>query len=570
MTPEGSLRGERASRATLLALVLLVAAPTLAMSLLAWRIIHDERRAARVQLEELLEARLEDARVGLERRVTELGEALARRIAAAERSPAALRRLRRSLPLVAELFVLDRGGELAFPPRSGASPEEAAFRVRTAAIWDRAATLYAPPLAEGEAEPRARRRGRGRALGASSFSRTAAALDRYDAAPGARGDSLLALAARRPQGWLAWYWQDGLHLLLWRRTPGGAVVGAEVDRVVLLSRLVASLPDRAVVPGRVALVDARGDPLHRWGGYDPPPGARPRSARHLGYPLDAWRLEYYPDPAAEPEVYGGTLALAATLGVAAVVLTLVVGAAWVWRASTRAMREARQRVGFVTQVSHELKTPLANIRLYAELLEDDLDGVDDDRPRERLSVVVAESQRLSRLIGNILTFTKQQRGDAARPRGPVSVDAAVTHTLEQFRPALEAKGVELDVDLDAPRPALADADGLEQVLANLVGNVEKYAAEGGWLGITTRQTADRTTIQVADRGPGVPGRWSERIFQPFTRLSDRMTEGATGTGLGLAIARTLVDAWGGTLRHHPPSDGPGAVFVVELATGQTR
>lgn len=574
-----TLRPDRAPRATLIALALLVAVPTAAISGLAWRIVRDEQRAATMRLHDLLEARLEDARLGLEQRVSEVGRELARRIAGSARTTESLRALRRELPLVEEIFVLSPGGRLEFPPEEGASAEERAFRRRTAAIWDRAATLYEPPPAEDE------RRGvsdRSPFFGAgprgqspapppvSSFSQGREALDRLalDARP--RGDSLLDLAERRAEGWLSWYWEDGLHLLFWRRTADGAVIGAEVDRVVLLSMLVASLPERAPSAGRITLVDAKGDVLHGWGAYRPEADERPSSTQHLAYPLDAWRLRYHPAPEATAELYGGSLALAAALGVAAVTLALALIALWLWRTSTRAMREARQRVGFVTQVSHELKTPLANIRLYAELLEEDLEMLEEEDlgPRRRLAVIVSESQRLSRLIGNILTFTKQQRGDEARRREPVAVDEVVRRTVEQFAPALEAKKVEVELDLLAKRPALAEVDGLEQVLANLIGNVEKYASGGRWLGLRTRQGPGRTFIRVADRGPGIPKRSTERIFLPFYRLSDRLDEGTAGTGIGLSIARTLVEAWGGRLVHEAPEKGRGAVFVVELDTAE--
>lgn len=573
MPPPDALRVERGSRATLIALILLVSVPVGAISALAYRIVRDEQRAARMRFTDFLETRLMDVRLGLGQRVQELGQELARRIASSERTTEGLRKLRRELPLAHELFVLNARGDLIFPPYQGASPEEQAFIQRTAAIWANAATLYEPAADEGgQAEedlfgPSSLGLRKRPEQSQPDFHQTRSALDALDRNPRPKGDSLLALAARRTEGWLSWYWQDGLHLLFWRRTADGSVIGAEVDRVVLLSRLLASLPERAPLPGRTVLLDAKGDILHGWGPYRPPRGAKPDSTQHLAYPLDAWRVRYFSDPAATRDLFGRSLGLAAGLGVLAVSLALSLLAAWLWRASTRAMREARQRVSFVTQVSHELKTPLANIRLYAELLEDDLeDRIDDDGPSHRLSVIISESERLSRLIGNILTFTRQQRGESSRPKEPVGVDEVVCRTVERFRPALEGKHIEVHLDLEAPRPAFSERDGLEQVLGNLLGNVEKYAASGRWLRVRSDQDESWTRIRVEDRGPGVPRRLAERIFEPFQRLSDRLDEGVTGTGIGLTIARTLVEAWGGRLAHAAPEDGQGAVFVIELRT----
>lgn len=546
MTPR-PFRTDRHAPLPVMALILLVVVPVSALSLLAARIAGDETRSARMRFEEVLVSRLDDACLGLELRTQELGQSLARELVAAERTVPALRQLRGRLALARELFVLDRGGTLLFPPDTDASREEQAFRQRTSAIWESAATLYEPPREEASAPS---------ALASRARSRPP---------PSAAGDSLLALAARHGEGWLSWYWQDGLHLMFWRRSADGAVVGAEVDRVVLLSRLLASLPERLPVPGRMSLVDAKGDVIYGWGPYVPPEDRRPDAIRNLAYPLDAWRLRYHADPQAASNPFGGSASLASGLGVAAVALALVLLAGWLWRSSTRSMREARERVSFVTQVSHELKTPLANIRLYAELLDDDLDLLDDEGPRRRLGVIVTESQRLSRLIGNILTFTKQQRGDgSSKSAEAVDVDAVVRRTTEQFAPALEAKKIETELELDASRPALASADGLEQVLSNLVGNVEKYAASGRWLKVRTCQDESQTRIEVEDRGPGIPRRQDDRIFEPFFRLSDRLDEGVTGTGIGLAIARTLVESWDGELGHERPDSGSGARFVILL------
>jgi signal transduction histidine kinase len=133
---------------------------------------------------------------------------------------------------------------------------------------------------------------------------------------------------------------------------------------------------------------------------------------------------------------------------------------------------------------------------------------------------------------------------------------------EQFRPSFAAKGVEVVLDLAAPRPTAFDPDAVEQVVGNLLNNVEKYAAAGGLCEVASRQTETATVIRVADRGPGIPRGREEKIFEPFVRLSDRLTEGVSGTGIGLSIARELVRLHGGELRL-VPSEG-GARFELEL------
>jgi signal transduction histidine kinase len=250
---------------------------------------------------------------------------------------------------------------------------------------------------------------------------------------------------------------------------------------------------------------------------------------------------------------------AAGLVVVGVVLTGL--AVFFYRESSRELREARSRVRFVNQVSHELRTPLTNIRLYAELLEGRI-GDGDVEARRKLEVIVAESERLSRLIGNVLTFARQGRGELALHPRPGSLDEVVGDVVEQFRPALAARGVTVEQALDAKGAVLLDRDAVEQIVGNLLSNVEKYAPRSGPLEIRSHREAGRTLLQVADRGPGIPQVSTEAVFRPFVRLSNRLTEGVSGTGIGLAIARDLARLQGGELRLVPSERG--ACFELEL------
>ena len=123
---------------------------------------------------------------------------------------------------------------------------------------------------------------------------------------------------------------------------------------------------------------------------------------------------------------------------------------------------------------------------------------------------------------------------------------------------------EVELDGQAKARVELDADALEQIVGNLLGNVEKYAADGGRVRVATVQQGETTTITVSDRGPGVPEGRREAVFEPFRRLSDKLTDGVAGTGIGLAIARDLARMHGGDVRCVPASRG--ACFQVELHT----
>jgi signal transduction histidine kinase len=127
---------------------------------------------------------------------------------------------------------------------------------------------------------------------------------------------------------------------------------------------------------------------------------------------------------------------------------------------------------------------------------------------------------------------------------------------------LTEKGFELALRLYAPEPVDSDVDLIEQIVCNLVGNAEKYAASGRYLEISSSQNRDGTVVVVRDRGPGVPAKERKNIFKPFYRISNKLTDGVTGAGIGLAVSRMLAEKLGGSLELEKTETG--AAFRLEL------
>ncbi len=324
-------------------------------------------------------------------------------------------------------------------------------------------------------------------------------------------------------------------------------MGAHVERIAFLARLCAGVT-ASNDPGRVVLRDARNAVVQQWGGAG---DDKVVNELALPVPLDGFRLTYV----ASKEQTKSLLAAssnAEAASVVALVLGFILAALFVWREQTRAFVEAQTRVSFVTQVSHELKTPLTNIRLYAELLDREVDD-GDDRAKKHLEVITSESQRLSRLIDNVLSISKERTLHLQRVR----VDEVVERALAQHRLSLEQRGFSIETAL-AGGEVDADPDALAQIIANLLSNVEKYAHKGGWLRLET----NGNVIQVRDKGPGIAPKDRERIFAPYVRLDDSLTEGASGTGIGLGIARDLARRMGGDLVCADSKDGASFIITV--------
>jgi len=388
------------------------------------------------------------------------------------------------------------------------------------------------------------------------------------------GNTEDAAATQTTHGWHVRYWGPGLNLIFYNRLESGKVVGVLMPRSRWIADLIAELPQTAAPieardgiasEARICLINSNGQTVYQWGVFEPDEQRQPFAELPLCDPVSSWRLQYFIDDEKLAAV-GRSAYLNLLSALAAIGVSLVVVAVYFYREYAREMREAMRRVNFVNQVSHELKTPLTSIRMYAELLQNDLEFLDLDdaeRPLGHLEVVVAESQRLSRLIGNVLTFARQRRNQLSLRKTSARVDEVIAAVVERFRPGLRQKGIEVAFEAAADGPVRLDVDALEQILGNLISNVEKYAPAGGHLEIVSRQENSQTTIVVADRGPGIPAGLREKVFRPFYRLCDRL-EGTTGTGIGLSIARELARLHDGDVVLLP-SD-VGARFQVRLHT----
>jgi len=467
-----------------------------------------------------------------------------------------LRDIIRSEPLATQLFVLEPEGRLLHPPLDGPlNDSERSFLQRAQRfLLDKDLIRAASP------SPIASANGDGGAVDAETTSGHVSLREQVsaDSAP--------------THGWYVWYWERGLNLVFWRRVETGHVVGIELDRSRWIADLISELPTTAIaedVPvsqSRIRLVDSNASVVYQWGEFEPPSDASPVQEIPLTTPLTSWRLQYFVDGDRLVGMSKRTTYFSLLSGCVAVAICLAGLAVYFYRESSRELREAATRVNFVNQVSHELRTPLTNIRLYADLLEHDLESVEPDaarRPQERLKVITAESQRLSRLIGNVLTFARQQRDRGTLKRKTGRVDDVARAVIRQFEPTMAQKGIEIRFDGNASDPVQFDRDALEQILVNLLSNVEKYAASGKLMGVSTRHTGDRTVVDVADHGPGIGREQREKIFQPFYRMSDRL-EGAAGAGIGLSIARNLARLHGGDVDLLDTDSG--ATFRVELLT----
>lgn len=596
-------------RAALL-LILLILVPLLILGWLGYRLQQNEQQLVGLQLQKLIEQQLESVDGTLQNHFQQLESLLQRqagelyRMADPVYTADRLRGFVKSSARIEQLFVLAANDRREFPPRNQPlSIEEQQLVERLQPLWQspglfhpegtdpvvtaqppvmdelasglplsksadyfvsgqlaqRAPTELAAPgndysAREYSAKAEGKRAAESEVLSSSSASPMAGSIAEESAAD-EQVESDLDQPEQTISGWIAWYVDARLMHIFWWRDPEGRTLGFVLDDARLLSDLIGRLPDAVQASeelgqARIQLLDSQSNTLYGWGDYR----GEGSALRTLGlsHPLGSWRLEYHAPSlqrVASP-LWLSLIAPLLLLGVGLVGLGYLL-----YREQRREMLLASQRVNFVNQVSHELKTPLTNVRLYAEMLQQRLEGDDDPATNRYLGVITGESQRLSRLIDNVLSFSRLQRRQLKPAPETADPDEQIQRILDTFTPLLRQRGIKPLFEPGIKHSLRYDRATLEQILNNLLSNCEKYAPDSGELRIRSWLDGEAFCVELQDRGPGIEQGERQRVFEPFYRSSSRLTDGVSGTGIGLGLARDLARDHGGDLTLEDSSSG---------------
>lgn len=384
--------------------------------------------------------------------------------------------------------------------------------------------------------------------------------------------SLSSLVSIHETGMASHPGDEGLFTLFWYRPPAwpqmtfAAALQPEALKSALAGIPAVDTPDDDTC---LALLDHRLQPAAMWtrgSDFHAASWNVPLVAREIGASLPGWEASVF---LRNPAVFANAASAARwSLGIIVTTASLaaLTGAFFILRDARRAALDARQKTDFVSNVSHELKTPLTSIRMFSDLLADN-PGAPSDKLRRYAEVIASEAARLTRLINNVLNFSRMERGNTGLQKVPLDFRALAAETIEHVRPQLEKSGFTIEIELPGhPVLVCGDSDALSQVLLNLLSNAEKYGTAPGRpcsLAVSLTENGGRVMLRVADCGPGVPRGHERRIFERFHRAHDTLASGTAGSGLGLTIARRLAEAHGGSLEY-APRDGGGAVFILTL------
>lgn len=244
---------------------------------------------------------------------------------------------------------------------------------------------------------------------------------------------------------------------------------------------------------------------------------------------------------------------------------VVIGVLLMLHNTEREMRLAESKSAFVSNVSHELKTPLSLIRLFAETLESGRVSK-PEKTQEYYRIISSETRRLTQLINNILDFAAIEAGRKEYNFAPDDLNAAVQEVVQNYRYVLENAGFEIKQDYDSDLPLFSfDRDAVGQAVLNLLNNACKYSAAEKFVEISTgRRDEGQAVIKVTDRGIGIAQREQERIFEKFYRSGGASdVHNAKGSGLGLSLVKHIVQAHGGRVAVSSRLGG-GSTFTIFL------
>lgn len=359
------------------------------------------------------------------------------------------------------------------------------------------------------------------------------------------------------------------------RASGDAVASrrGELAAMTRLGRLLSNhtQPVGAVIGDRLTVWNTQDGEIRVAQGPVPPlPGGVAVGAAPWPSPADLVETVALPEPFAdtslnatvERQAIEATARRGAALIIAALLALLAAGAAALvlaLRAARRESEAAQEQATFVTKVGHDLRTPLALIRMYAETIADGRVS-DPDEAREFAGIAAREAERLTDLVGDVLDLSRVAEANGALTRVRLDLAALAAEVAEAHRPLLTRAGVELTVATPGSVHVRGDPSALRGTVSNLLGNVARHGASGGTVEIAVTAREDSAVLTVSDRGPGIAPELTERVFERFVRGPDRTERGA---GLGLALVREVVVAHGGQAVAANREDG-GAVLTITM------
>ena len=374
-----------------------------------------------------------------------------------------------------------------------------------------------------------------------------------------------ALTSDHPEGVVTRFMQDRLEIVFWLRPPEapGMIFGCLMSVDALTDLWRDALPDNVSPDYVFALLNDKARPV-----VTQPPSEtkrdwrRPFVASEIGEALPHWEAALYLMRPEQLQENARRVRRTLLLLIAAALAAIALGGWAVFADARRQMVLAQKKTDFVSNVSHELKTPLTSIRMFAEMMQSG-NAVEEKRP-QYLRIIVAEAERLTRLINNVLDFARLERKQKRYDFHPLDLHDVLARIWEGHELHLREQGFTTRWKAaPPPYPVRGDDDAIAQIFVNLLSNAEKYSTERKEIEIQSYLTENSVHVSVLDRGSGVPAGEEAKIFEAFYRAHDSLASGIQGSGLGLTLAQRLAKEHGGEITYQA-REGGGSNVTLRL------
>ena len=387
------------------------------------------------------------------------------------------------------------------------------------------------------------------------------------------------LCSGRDDGMVTRFVQDRLDMIFWLRPAQapGMIFGCLIEADSLGDLWPAAMPEpasstpllrtrsNASAPEFViALLDDKARPvITNPVGENGRDWKRPFVASEIGEALPHWEAALYLMRPEQIQESARGLRRTLIFLIAGMLGAIACGGWLVVQDARRQLARAQQKTDFVSNVSHELKTPLTSIRMFAELMQNGRPETAEKAP-QYLRIIMVEAERLTRLINNVLDFAKLERQQKRFEKKPLDLHAVIARTWESHELHLRESGFSTRWQAAAPPyPVVGDEDALAQILVNLFSNAEKYAGAQKDVELHSYLDGDQVCVSVLDRGAGVPKGDERKIFEAFYRAHDSLSSGIQGSGLGLTLAQRLAREHDGEITVQA-REGGGSNFMLRL------
>jgi len=367
-----------------------------------------------------------------------------------------------------------------------------------------------------------------------------------------------------PEGLYPYYSDTNFNIIYWNKISDRFIIGVDLNVAYLKAKIINRLSQIKLSKALIQLLDDNQKIVFQSGNLSLKLQNCHSHQEYLNAPFKNWQIVHMEPLPENLANIKSSFQTSLYTNLVIISLLFILCGAIAYILMIKEARLIQKKMNFITEVSHELKTPLTNIRLYAELL-DRKTSSNDHKSKGYIQILLQETQRLSRMIHNVLTFRRLNSKKFELKIKSINANEIVEQCLKTFEPFLLAKGFEIVRKYELNKNILCDQDSLEQILFNLISNVEKYALEGKYICLRTYELKEKAFIECIDRGLPLDHQIAKLIFQPFYRAHKDLSHGAGGTGIGLTISKELSILNNGDLTCEPISSGNTFKLQLEIA-----